>query len=42
MKVLDLSVDDTVIVARNDQDASWLIVLYSRKALPGTGILLLI
>lgn len=39
---LDLGVGDTVIVARNDQDASRLIVQHSQRSLPSRGTLLLI
>lgn len=39
---MELSVGDTVIVARNDQDASRLIVQYSRRSIPSRGTLLLI
>ena len=37
-----LQVDDTVIVAENDQDSSKFIVQYSKKAVPLQGTLLLI
>ena len=37
-----LQVDDTVIVAKNDQDSSKFIVQYSRKAVPLQGTLLLV
>ena len=39
---IDLNVGDTVIVARNDKDASRLIVQHSRKAVPSQGTLLLV
>ena len=39
---LSLEVDDTVIVAENDQDKSKFIVQYSRKAVPSQGTLLLV
>ena len=39
---LSLSVGDTVIVARNDQDALRLIVQYSQRSLPAQGTLQLI
>ena len=37
-----LQVDDTVIVAENDQDSSRFIVQYSKKAVPLQGTLLLV
>jgi len=37
-----LKVDDTVIVAENDQDSSKFIVQYSQKAVPLQGTLLLV
>lgn len=37
-----LKVDDTVIVAENDQDRSKFIVQYSRKAVPLEGTLLVV
>jgi hypothetical protein len=39
---LSLDVGDTVIVARNDQDRSRLIIQHSQRSLPTQGTLLLI